>query len=308
MTELVKQHDELAKRFLTDLNAARGFLQIHLDPKILAKCDLSTLTIESGSYIDNDLRKRASDILYKMDLLDKSNCVYVYVLIEHQSRAEELMPLRVLRYVLAILQNHVDKYKVKGDLPIVVPLILYNGEKSPYPYATNISKLFEDKELIKEFPVGSFRLVDLTVMPDEAIYRHGKIALLEMLQKHINVRDFRKSRAQIVHTVLVAYKDNISKELFDSAISYLTNAREGFELEPLFKEIIDNISEYEGTIMSYAEELEQKGIQKGMQKGRQEAEQEIAKNLLKSGVDAKVVANATHLSVQQINELKKSMH
>ncbi len=102
MTELVNKHDELCKKFLTDISVAKDFLQLHLREDIKTKCDFQTLTIEDGSYIDNDLRKRMSDIVYKMDLLDKTNCAYIYLMVEHQSSDDRLMPIRILRYQLEI--------------------------------------------------------------------------------------------------------------------------------------------------------------------------------------------------------------
>lgn len=305
--ELVNLHDELAKKFLTNVEAAKEFLQIHLPKEIQAKCDLSTLTIESGSYVDEDLRKRFSDVVYKLDLLDKSSCVYAYLLLEHQSTPVKLMPVRILKYTLEILQVHINKYGQDCKLPVIIPMVLYNGEESPYPYATDILELCADKELMNNAPLGTFRLIDLTLIPDEEILQHGKIALLEMLEKHIRIRDFKQIEPLILAAIIVAYGGGINKSLFDSALSYLTNAREGNELEPLFKDIIENISEYEETIMTYAEELRREGELRGEQKAQAE-KQEIAKNLLKSGVDAKVVANAIHLSAQQIDELKKDMH
>ncbi len=162
--KLTKKHDELSKKFLTDLSTAREFLQLHLDKKIIAKCDFSTLHIESGSYVEDDLQAFYSDIVYKLDLIDKSSCVYIYMLIEHQSRAEKLMPLRILRYQLLILQKHIDETNIEGNLPLVVPLVFYNGRASPYPYATEMRELFADKDVIDTKPLGTFGLVDLTVM------------------------------------------------------------------------------------------------------------------------------------------------
>ena len=51
----VKQHDALVKKFLTNLDTALDFLQIHLPAEIKNICDLSSLTIESGSYLEDDL-------------------------------------------------------------------------------------------------------------------------------------------------------------------------------------------------------------------------------------------------------------
>lgn len=305
--KLVKKNDELSKKFLTNLDNAKEFLKLHLDPKVMAKCEIKTLTIDSGSYIDADLRKRFSDIVYKVDLKDKSSCVYIYLLIEHQSSAEKLMPLRILRYQLEIIQTHIDKYKVEYNLPLVVPLVFYNGTDSPYPYATNIRDLFADKELIDYIQPGSFKLVDLTVTPESEILKHKQLALLEMCLKHIQTRDFQKVVESIVNSLIVAHKNNLSKELFDSTLSYLMKAKDRVDLLPLFDKIIENISEYEEDIMTYAEELRQEGIklgkQEGVQLGKEEERIAVAKKLKQLGVSEKMIAEATHLTIKQIKTL-----
>ncbi len=304
---LIKMHDELSKKFLTDIDMAREFLELHLDKSVVAKYDLSTLSIESGSYIEDDLRKYFSDIVYKADLLNKTSCAYIYVLIEHQSRSEKLMPLRILRYQLSILQKHIDEYKVDANLPLVVPLVFYNGEKSPYPYATELRDLFADIDIIDKIPLGTFGLVDLTVMSNYEILKHGKLALLEMVLKHIHVRDFKKVVELIYNAVFIAYRDDIQKNLFDSAVTYLMKARKMSELKPLFEQIITSIDDYKGDVMTYAEELIQEGLQKGRQEGMQMA-QNMVKELLKSGVDESIVAKASHLSQKELAEIKKSLN
>ena len=64
--------------------------------------------------------------------------------------------------------------------------------------------------------------------------------------------------------------------------------------------------------MTYAEELRQEGRQEGLERGIQEGEHHMAQNmareLLKSGVDESIVAKASHLSKQELDEIKKSLH
>ena len=60
--------------------------------------------------------------------------------------------------------------------------------------------------------------------------------------------------------------------------------------------------------MTHTETLLQKGMQQGMQQGRHDAEKEIARNLLKSGVDIVAIKNATHLSDEELEQLKASLH
>ena len=67
--------------------------------------------------------------------------------------------------------------------------------------------------------------------------------------------------------------------------------------------------------MSYEETLIQRGLERGrnegMERGIQEGElktQKMVKELLKSGVDEAIVAKASHLTKQQLEEIKKSLH
>ena len=52
--------------------------------------------------------------------------------------------------------------------------------------------------------------------------------------------------------------------------------------------------------MTYAEELRQEG--------EYHMAQNMARELLKSGVDESIVAKASHLSKQELDEIKKSLH
>ena len=111
MSKKVKRHDPLVRQFLSDLSVAREFLEIYLPENIKSKCDLNSLTIEPGSYIEPDLKTHCSDIVYKAKLYpnEPAKFAYIYTLIEHQSHPEILMPYRILNYQSAIIRNHLDK-------------------------------------------------------------------------------------------------------------------------------------------------------------------------------------------------------
>ena len=59
--------------------------------------------------------------------------------------------------------------------------------------------------------------------------------------------------------------------------------------------------------MTYAEELRQEGLQRGLERGRLE-KQEMARELLKSGVDKSIVARASHLTEQELEQIQNSLH
>ena len=49
----------------------------------------------------------------------------------------------------------------------------------------------EDKELYQQFPLGRFKLIDLTIMDDDEILKHGKINNNDLLipRKMKNVKN-----------------------------------------------------------------------------------------------------------------------
>lgn len=307
MKKLRKKHDELAKIFLSDPVIAKEFLAKYLPDEILAKCNLSKINIQPESYIDEDLKSYYSDIVYKIDLYDQSDidCIYLYSLIEHQSRPRKFMPLRIIRYQLEIIQKHLSKFRHSGvKLPLVVPIVLYNGKVSPYPYSCCISELFANQELYKNMPLGKFNLIDLTIKKDNEILHNGKLSLLEIITKHIHDRDFIKFTDLIIEALIMANNENINESLINCTFSYLIYAREKQEIIYLLEQVRQKLPDYEENVMSYAEELLQEGTIKGKIEGAREMQLNIAKELVKSGVDDTIVAKTTHLTLQQIQELK----
>lgn len=311
MTKLSKQHDPLARKFLTDIDVAKEFLQIHLVPEILARCDLDTLVIEPTSYIEDDLKLHCSDVVYKIRLKNGSGYAYIYTLVEHQSSPDKLMPFRIIKYQIAIIQNHIDTYGASKPLPIVVPLVFYNGTRSPYPYSSNIGDLFDDKELYNTIGLGNFKLIDLTQMEVKEILKHGKVAVLEMLQKAVQVRDFKALIETIVDALKLGLEHGLKQSLADSGIYYLFGAREYEEIKPLVERIKQQVPDCGEDVMNFIDAIKlegkqagiQLGEQRGMQLGEQKGRQEVARNMLKLGINEKTIAEATNLTIEELRTL-----
>lgn len=91
-------HDAVFKHLLSHRATARDFLDIHLPEHLRELCNLQTQQLESGSFIDEDLRASHSDILYSLQT--QAGDGYIYLLIEHQSSADRHMAFRLMRYAL----------------------------------------------------------------------------------------------------------------------------------------------------------------------------------------------------------------
>ena len=293
-------HDALFKAFMTKADNAKDMLEIHLPAHIQTLCDLSTLKLESGSFLEEDLRPYYSDVLYSM----KTECGdgYIYALIEHQSSPDDLMAFRLFRYAIAAMQKHLDGGN--KELPLVVPLLFYHGKTSPYPYSMNWLDCFAEPEMAKTLYSNDFSLVDVTVIDDSEIMQHKRIALLELVQKHIYQKDMKDILESLVTLLLNDYNtDSQVKAL----IEYLVLVGESQDVNSLLEELAHQVPKHEGKIMTIAEQLiqqgEQKGLQKGLQKGRKDTLNEMARNLLKSGVDKDAIMKATGFSSRELDLL-----
>lgn len=71
----------------------------------------------------------------------------------------------------------------------MIPVLFYHGLVSPYPFSLRWLDEFIAPELAGHLYHGAFPLADITVIPDDEIATHQRMATLELLQKHIRQRD-----------------------------------------------------------------------------------------------------------------------
>ena len=210
-------HDAVFRQMLMHQAVAKDFLQLYLPAPFLAICELDSLQLVFGSFVEEDLRASYSDILYS--LRTRHGPGYVYALIEHQSTPDKLMAFRLLRYALAAMQRHLDAGH--DTLPLVVPILFYHGKVSPWPWARNWQQLFADPALAKALYSNDFPLVDLTVMPDNQIARHRRMAMLELLQKHIRHRDLAELQVPLIALMTQGY---LTEAQLNTLLRYMLQA------------------------------------------------------------------------------------
>lgn len=106
------------------------------------------------------------------------------------------MAFRLMRYAIAAMQRHLDKGHTQ--LPLVIPLLFYHGRVSPWPYPMCWLAGFADPDIARRVYGEDFPLIDITSTPDDEIMRHRRVAMLELLQKHIRQRDLMDLHEQLV--------------------------------------------------------------------------------------------------------------
>ncbi len=186
MTEKLK-HDSLAKTIMSDPVAAQEFLEYYLPSDFKSLVDLSKITVEKESYIEESLNKKYSDIVYGV-ATKKHGRAFVYILIEAQSGVDYWTALWLWRYTLLLCERH---KKRRAKLPLVYNLVIYNG-KEVYNAPRNLWNLFTDAVIAKQLMTEDYQLVDLRSMSDDEIIQKNHIGMLEYMLKHIHQRDMLK--------------------------------------------------------------------------------------------------------------------
>ncbi|MGL4682591.1 MAG: Rpn family recombination-promoting nuclease/putative transposase, partial [Hafnia alvei] len=310
-------HDAIFKTFMSHTETVRDFLGIHLPANLLAICDLQTLQLESGSFVDEELRSSYSDILWSLQT--RKGRGYVYALIEHQSSPDKHMAFRLMRYAFAAMQRHLNAGN--EQLLLVIPILFYHGEKSPYPFSMKWLDEFAEPEVARVLYDGALPLVDLTVLSDDEIMSHRRVALLEFLQKNIRRRDLLEMMENLI---AILRTGNTTEGQFIALLNYLKKAGWTHHPEAVFRQWEGLRPHYEDTSMTkmtlwewYQKEHQHdfddilearltegrnKALTEGHSEGEKQATLKIAQALLRNGIAMNTVAQSTGLSVEQLNE------
>lgn len=286
-------HDAVFKQFLYHPDTARDFLDIYLPSTLRELCDLQTLKLESGSFIEDSLRASYSDVLWSLKTNEGDG--YIYVVIEHQSSPDAHMAFRLMRYAMAAMQRHLDAGH--KTLPLVIPMLFYHGALSPYPFSLCWLDEFDDPALARQLYSATFPLVDITVIPDDEIMQHRRIALLELMQKHIRKRDLMGLVEQLVSLLATGYaNDSQLKTLFN----YMMQFGNTPHVDKFIREVAHRVPQQKERLMTIAEVLQQEA--------KQQEALRIAQMILANGISHEIILKITGLSAKDLLARQAAPH
>ncbi|MGI5216840.1 Rpn family recombination-promoting nuclease/putative transposase [Nocardia sp. CA-290969] len=118
-------HDALFRYVMSRSVDVAGELRAVLPAALVARVDWDSLALEPGSYVSTGLRSRYSDVLFRARIDGRNS--YIYLLVEHQSRPDRFMPLRMMEYVIRIWDRFLEDNPKAKLLPAVVPVVVHNS-------------------------------------------------------------------------------------------------------------------------------------------------------------------------------------
>jgi predicted transposase/invertase (TIGR01784 family) len=180
-------------------------------------------------------------------------------------------------------------------------MLFYHGCRSPYPYSLCWLDAFADPVAAKQLYASAFPLVDITVVPDDDIMAHRRMALLELMQKHIRQRDLMGLVEQLSTLLLTGCTNDTQLQ---AMFNYILQSGDESRFTEFMQEMTQRIPQHKERLMTIAERLRldgvQEGLQQGLQQGKQEAALRIALTMLAQGIDREMVLLITGLTEEDL--------
>ena len=268
-------HDALFKAVFSDPANEAGELRTVLAKPIGDTFRWPTLALMPGSFVDAELTDRHTDLLFCVERNNESTAL-IYVLFEHQSTPDPWMGLRLLEYVLRIWRAYRKANPEAKTLPLIVPVVLYQGEDAWT--ARSLGAIVDAEEAERAFvPDFAFVMDDLRRVTDadlraRPLSGHAQIALSVM-------REARTKSA--LDAVLLGWKAEVQALLAEErgpgalaqVLEYIAQVRD-VEVARLVEVARQLGPEAEDVMMTLEQRLIQKGKAEGEAQGKAEGKAE----------------------------------
>ena len=134
--------DPIYKRLYAFVEMVADLLRSVVPKATLEALDLRTLEKVSADYVGEHFQQRHGDTVWRVRAGGPDSAwAYVLVLLEFQSSNDATMALRVNEYTVMLYRELLRAKKVEpGQLPLVLPVVLYNGD-SRWTAADNVRDL-----------------------------------------------------------------------------------------------------------------------------------------------------------------------
>jgi predicted transposase YdaD len=308
-------HDKFVKCAFNNKEIAIDFFAAHLD---LNPEELTDFFLGPTEFQRAHLSKQVGDVMYQGNIEEQT----YYIEIEHQSRDDKKMPIRTLRYHMALVNMHIEQGG--NEIPITIILCLYHDPNKNKKWESEIildSCFINEKHANRSFLGGGinpFKLIDLTIVSDEEISEHGKASIVEWALRDAYLPGdeyLRQMAKRIDQQSYLGLEDSFK----DALIEYMAYVCKGSEslhnvMEVVNKliNLIPGLPEEEKARMEtigerFREQLvheRQEGIQQGMQQGKLEELKSLLKLIQSESYDSEKLS---HILIDEINRISANM-
>ncbi len=250
------------------------------DPELAAHLDFGRMRLMEGSFIDERYRGAEVDLLVQMPYRSRGHVrvVTVYLLLEHQSKVDDHVLLRILGYLQRFWEADQRVVRGRSRKPApVIAVVFYTGRSAWRPPRTFHDYLDWPPELLRWAPNFDILFLGLRDVSPEQLQSVGPIgwALRAAQRVHADAPEFadvmgRAFRA--IDSLLMPEWKEIAQFLALMVVYRRPKAEHRSLLTEFAKRstVRKHREEFTQMIKSYAEEMRDEGRDEGRVEGRVE--------------------------------------
>ena len=274
--KVVHFSDRSMRRLLSDPGYVKYLVEL-VAPELLGHLDFDSGVQQNRSFIAETLRQREADVLLRVPFQASiaHEALHICILIEHQSRPEWLMRLRMLIYMIRIWEDEYRQLEARTEdqqpFSPILPILFYTGSDrwtAPLP----LTEVFNVPEILQRFvPTFDVLFLDVKRTDSQTLTQSGHLFgwLLRVLQEeHADEQTFRN--ALETAAAEISQDEAMRPEQFREALNYLIllvlhqrHAHERDTFIDLIKEHSPDEREIEIMAQTAAEALIEQGIERG---------------------------------------------
>ena len=157
-------YDQIFKTIFTDKRILMEFINMFIPELTWYGLSPEDITEENIEFTDVKHGRKETDLLFRIRREDGD--AFLFLLLEHQSSVDYLMPLRLLSYMVRIWEKYVKENEKASKrksfkLPVIIPVVFYNGAKKWDAHIRFASKVWSSEEFREHVPDFKYRVVDV---------------------------------------------------------------------------------------------------------------------------------------------------
>lgn len=307
-------HDRFFGQAFRHQEVAAAEIRRILSADQLRHLNLAGLALDETSLLDANYRKLFSDRLFRVPLKSEGE-VFIWLLIEHRSTDQRLMPLRLLEYAASRWRAYRTLHKETQHIPLLIPIVIQHGPKD-WTAPRTFSELYNvSEDLLAD--VGPYAIDFQYLLDDlhaeteqELAARCPSVALRAVLLALKSRGHVKAHQARTWSELFTQLEDEQNPELMEDLLWYL--------LQGGSKDMIHKLEKDNATVQQATENIwdrkfnegfaegEAKGLREGEARGQIEGARQALRIILMGRPDLQITddmeARLRSASMQQVKQ------
>jgi predicted transposase/invertase (TIGR01784 family) len=296
-------HDSGYKILFSNPTIFRQLMETFVAQPWVSQLDFERAEKVEKSFVSGHYKETESDLIYRLPYGDEE--IYIYVLLEFQSTVAYWMVVRILNYITNFYMDWIDAHPEAKKLPVVFPILLYNGD-AQWSAATEMAEVMESQPELGEYAIG-FRYFKIA----ENEYSQEQLLGIQNIVSTLFLAESRPDISLLQEQLLALFERAEDKQAISLFLNWYrqlaVHGRVQEEDYASLAEVYRSAEEVQGMLQKTFEQQQERWYEEGREEGREEGARrrsiEIARAMYERGIDLATIADITGVDAAELAAL-----